>query len=290
MGNSKLAGDQLLFTPLIPLSGGLSYMILVRDKKVGRVRIPSVTVENPPSLIAIYPSQDTLPENLLKLYFQFSVPMREGESLRHISLLNGKDQLVPDVFLDLRQELWNQDRTTLTLWLDPGRIKRELIPNQQMGNPLVKGERYTIRISGQWKDIKGIPLADTVARSFVVGYRDSISPDPARWLLQLPSPGTTQPLVIETDESLDYFLLNETVEFMNHKNERIKGALTVTGNESKIHFIPDTPWVAGSYRLQVASYLEDRAGNNLNKVFDRDIIQKQTMEEKTIFEKKFQIR
>ena len=35
------------------------------------------------------------------------------------------------IFLELENELWNPEHTQLTLWLDPGRIKRDLIPNQR---------------------------------------------------------------------------------------------------------------------------------------------------------------
>ena len=77
-----------------------------------------------------------MPENLLKIYLRFSHPMREGQSDKYISLIkNGKDTL-PDVFLNLQPELWNEDRTVLTVWLDPGRIKRDLQPNLKLGNPL----------------------------------------------------------------------------------------------------------------------------------------------------------
>jgi hypothetical protein len=37
------------------------------------------------------------------------------------------------------------------------------------------------------------------------------------------------------------------------------------------YFIPEQNWSAGSYTLRILSKLEDLAGNNLNKVFDRDI-------------------
>ena len=83
--------------------------------------------------MAIYPTQDTVPENLLKIYLQFSKPMREGQALRHIELLKNNRDTLPGVFLDLQPELWNVDRTTLTVWLDPGRIKRDLQPNGPIG-------------------------------------------------------------------------------------------------------------------------------------------------------------
>ena len=61
----------------------------------------------------------------------FSQPMQEGVSAEHICLVKGEKDTLKNVFLDLQPELWNHDRTMLTLWLDPGRIKRDLQPNRQ---------------------------------------------------------------------------------------------------------------------------------------------------------------
>ena len=65
--------------------------------------------------------------------------MQEGQALENITVIkNGKDT-IPSIFLDLQPELWNKERTILTLWLDPGRIKRDLQPNKKLGLPLELG-------------------------------------------------------------------------------------------------------------------------------------------------------
>lgn len=289
LGETRFAEDQLLFTPLIPFSRGLSYEIIYRNKEISKVKIPAANIENAPSLVAIYPTQDTLPENLLKLYVQFSNPMREGESLKHISLLNNQNEPIPDVFLPLQPELWNKERTALTIWLDPGRIKRDLIPNQQMGNPLINGEEYTLQISSDWKDIQGLPLKQSYTKKFVVASRDSVSPDPEHWALDLPSAGSSKPLFIQTKEPLDYFLLYETIQISDEMGNRVPGSLNISDEETQVSFIPDKPWSPGRYRLKIASHLEDLAGNNLNKVFDRDITVKQITRDKRTYEKVFVI-
>ena len=286
LGETGFAKDQLLFTPLIPFSRGLAYEINYNGRQIGKIKIPSATGNIAPVLLSIYPTQDTLPENVLKLYLEFSRPMRENESLKHILLINQNDT-IQDVFLDLRPELWNEERTVLTIWLDPGRIKRDLIPNQQMGNPLKSGERYTILVSSNWKDVQGLPLTQAYKREFMVGPRDSISPDIERWTLNLPPAQTNQPLVINTHESLDFFLLQETIHIIDATGNKVSGTLKIGNEESQLTFTPNNEWLAGKYTLTIAPHLEDLAGNNLNKVFDRDITVKQTKTEKTKYERSF---
>ena len=158
LGEYRLTEGVILFTPLLHLSPGKEYEVLYNGKMIGQVQVPLPDKGNAPELIAIYPSADTLPENLLKFYVQFSSPMRESEALRHIHLINEKGDTLSDVFLDLQPELWNSEGTTLTLWLDPGRIKRELIPNQRLGNPLKKSNHYQLVVDSTWKDQQGLSL------------------------------------------------------------------------------------------------------------------------------------
>ncbi len=287
LGEYSKRTDSFIFTPVVPFTRGFNYEIFFRDKQIGKINIPQANSAYAPSLVAVYPAQDTLPENLLKLYFQFSGSMREGESQQHIVLLNDRNDTMENVFLNLQPELWNSERTVLTIWLDPGRIKRDLIPNQQMGNPLQRGKRYTLRVSANWKDIHGLPLTREFKKQFIVGARDSISPNIDNWLLELPLPKTKDPLVIRTREPLDFFLLQETIQIVSNNAQITEGHIEINNDEATVIFIPDLPWDVGKYTLQVDSHLEDLAGNNLNKLFDRDITVKHSNTEKAKYERSF---
>lgn len=290
LGDKKIVGDKLVFTPLIPLSPGMSYEIRLREKKVGRLEIPLSSQDDPPKVLRIYPTSDSLPENLLKFYIEFSHPMREGNSLRHISLLDGENDTVPNVFLELQPELWNNERTVLTIWLDPGRIKRDLIPNQQMGNPLQTGKKYTLSVSPDWSDARGRRLNRSTSKQFTVLGRDTISPSLDRWELVAPSSGTLLPLKVTMGESLDYFLVQETIHITDARGKSFPGSIKFSDREPVIHFTPSQTWVAGGYTLRVASKLEDLAGNNLNKMFDRDISINVSAPDKRFYEKSFRIK
>ena len=290
LGNYSVKEDVAFFQPLVPLSRGLSYEILYRDKLIGKVNVPLADVANAPRLVAAYPSTDTVPENLLKIYFQFSAPMREGEALKHIFLLDEHKDTLPGTFLDLQPELWNKERTVLTLWLDPGRIKRDLIPNEKMGNPLQKGSHYTLVVSQQWKDVQGLSLQNSFQRELFVRKRDDSLPEPQSWQLQLPISSTSNPLQINFQEPLDYFLLEETISIWDEKNMAVPGTMRIKDNEWSVEFIPSQPWKAGPYKLRVASYLEDLAGNNLVRPFDRDITKQEEKKETNFFEENFIIK
>lgn len=290
LGDITPEDDNILFRPVVPLTRGLVYEIFFRNTLIGKIKVPSANAAYAPVVVKVYPTADTLPENLLKMYIQFSRPMREGESQKFISMLDENNDTLAGIFLDLQPELWNKERTVLTVWLDPGRIKRDLIPNQQLGNPLQKGKQYTLKISGDWKDVQGLPLQQPYSKPFTVGIRDDHSPDPAKWKLHIPAAQTDQPVAIHFGEPLDHFLLMETIRIVDEKNDSIPGSIKIMHNENGIEFIATHKWKAGKYRLQTQSILEDLAGNNLNKLFDRDITVKKLNADKNLIERSFEVK
>jgi hypothetical protein len=269
LGNISEDGDAILFTPLIPLSPGLTYKIVQAGKLIGEIKVPLSNSKDAPKILAIYPQGDTLPENTLKLYLEFSNPMLTGNAIDHISLLDGKDTL-RDVFLNLQPELWDTTGRVLTLWLDPGRIKRGLVLNRERGNPLKKANKYRLVVSSKWKDSRGLNLQEH-SKEFVAGTWDSQQPDINKWQLNPPLSGTFKPLIVRVNEPLDHYLLQESITVLNAHGVPVKGTASVSNNDSIWEFTPTQPWLAGKHTLRVDARLEDLAGNNLNKVFDRDV-------------------
>jgi hypothetical protein len=289
LGEKSMEDDLLIFKPLVPLSRGLNYQVYFDNKLIGNINVPPANSSDAPRLLMVYPSLDTLPENLLKLYLRFSGPMQEGQSLKHVALVNHNGDTVHNVFLDLQPELWNKERTVLTLWLDPGRIKRDLIPNRELGNPLKKGERYTLKISNGWRDVQGLPLQQPYNKPFIVTGRDGVSPGVEHWQLLLPAAQTRKAFEIKFDEPLDYFLLQESIRIVDKNNKTVAGTIQVSDKERKLQFIPGNDWMVGNYSVQVDPVLEDIAGNNLARPFDRDLQLKHVNSHKTKFELSFQI-
>ena len=290
LGDWKISDDSIVFKPLIPLTRGLKYVISYRNKYIGEIIIPLPDPSSAPVITGIYPSVDTVPENLLKIYVEFSKPMAEGNSMDNFKLIrNGKDTL-HQVFLDLQTELWNNDQTRLTIWLDPGRIKRDLQPNVSLGAPLSKGNKYELVVGQTLSDAEGIALGKVYRKDFIVATRDSAIPKPESWIIHTPMQGTTDALRVELNEPLDYVLLNNAIRIVDSKENLLEGKIQTTDKETVLVFHSASKWKAGNYFLEIESRLEDLAGNNLNHPFDRDITVKEVKAPQAIFKRVFVIK
>jgi hypothetical protein len=288
LGEYILTDDAMIFRPLIAFTRGLKYKVSLANELLSEIEIPSDDSADSPAVISIYPTGNVLPQNLLKIYIGFSKPMQEGQALKNIAVLKNRRDTIPSIFLDL--ELWNKERTMLTLWLDPGRIKRDLQPNMNMGSPLEQGAAYQIEIRQDWQDAEGISLATAYRKDFVVGLRDSLSPDPGLWTIYSPKAGSNQPLKIDLHEPLDYVLLKNTVRIVDNTGNSIHGVIETQEEETILHFTPSVAWNPGDYSVEIESRLEDLAGNNLDRLFDKDLSRQNTGRKKEAFKKSFHIR
>ena len=155
----------------------------------------------------MYPSADIVPENQLRLYVHFSAPMGRRGGLDYIRLLDAAGQEVKGAFLPLDAEFWNGDRTRFTVFFDPGRVKRGVKPNEDLGRSLTAGQRYTLVVSRDWPDTQGLPLKEEFRRTFSAGPADTRPLDPKTWRVQPPAGGTRDPLTVAFPEPLDHGLL-----------------------------------------------------------------------------------
>lgn len=268
LGQYALVDDNIVFQPLIPFTRGLRYEVVYHHDRVTEIIIAEPA--DRPEILSFYPSIDTLPLNLLKIYIQFSRPMREGTSLAHLTVLEDKDT-AKGIFLDLQPELWNAEGTLLTLWLDPGRIKRDLQPNKLLGNPLRQGKHYALQVSKDWTDTRGAYLPRDYTKEFVVTERDSLSPDPHTWKIETTKVGSNLACVIDFPEALDFSLLHHAIHIINEKGFVLEGTIDLLNKERTWKFLPAEPWTTGKYSVQVETRLEDVAGNNLNRTFEKDL-------------------
>lgn len=287
IGDYLFQDDKIIFKPIIAFTRGLKYQVYVRNELIEEIEIQAVHSTIAPKIVAVYPALDTLPENLLKFYIAFSKPMQEGNALSNIHLIKDGHDTLSSVFLDM--ELWNNERTILTLWLDPGRIKRDLQPNKLLGPPLKKGSYYQLLIGKHWQDGEGILLKQDFIKKFFTGPHDSISPDEQAWNIDAPKAKTKEYLKISFNESLDHVLAENTISVSDANDNEVKGKLKVNDQGTILHFFPDMEWKQGIYILQIESRLEDLSGNNLDRLFDTDLTQKQ-QSSKDIHKRQFEIR
>ena len=286
IGDYSFKEGDVIFQPVLAFTRGLTYHVYVRDKLIDELRIQAGNTIAP-QIIAVYPAIDTVPENLLKFYISFSKPMQEGDVFKHVHLIKDGHDTLTAVFLE--QELWNNESTILTVWLDPGRIKKDLQPNRSLGPPLKTGSWYQFVIDKDWQDGEGVLLKENFIKKFVAGFHDGISPDEKLWTLSSPTTGTKEQLKINFHESLDKVLAENTMSIADENGNEVKGKFSVDSNGTIASFTPDNEWKRGAYLLNIESRLEDLAGNNLDRLFDTDLTKEQKGTTK-IHTRRFEIR
>ena len=290
LGDYSVDGEYVRFTPLIPLTPELDYNIYEGSTLISAVTIPLPLDSEIPIVENIFPSSDSVPENMLKMYFVFSKPMQEVRSLDYIKVYDNKNDSLVDVFLDLQPELWNKKHTRLTLWLDPGRIKTDLIPNKERGLPIIEGKDYRLEIAAEWKDYTGVPLGVPYQKTFHVETRDTQSPDIRSWGILPPKAGSLEVLRIQFQEVMDAVLSKEVIKIYNKEGQEIAGVFLLEDNEKELSFKPENTWKSGGYYILVDAKLEDLAGNNLNRLFDTDLTVKTTLNQEPIQRIDFSIK
>jgi len=279
-GQYAIDGDVLRFHPQFPLARGVEYRAEFRPGalpggKPGQFTIVAqhrVAKPSPTSTIVttIYPTADVLPENLLKFYIYFSAPMSRGDIYDHIKLREDSGREIELPFLQIDEELWDAEMKRLTLFIDPGRIKRGVLPLEEVGPALEAGKKYELTIHEAWKDAAGNPLKAKFQKRFAVGEPNRDALDSDRWKITAPRSTTAEPLTVGFGESIDHALALRLIEVVR-EGGAIRGKKTMSQNERVWQLTPNEPWKAGTYHLTVQTTIEDLAGNNIGKPFEVDL-------------------
>ncbi|MBV8294593.1 MAG: hypothetical protein JOY55_22805 [Mycobacterium sp.] len=159
----------------------------------------------------------------------------------------------------------------LTILLDPGRLKRGVGPNRELGPPLKAGQVYTLAIGAGMIDLSGSRLPETVYKRFraIDAVREPIAVE--QWQIVPPVTNSRQPLVLMFPRPLDWALLSHTITIASTSEQSIDGRIVIDQRERRWSFTPTSPWVAGFYHVLVASSLEDVCGNSVVAAFDRPL-------------------
>jgi hypothetical protein len=291
LGTCQVVGDELHFTPRFPLAKGATIeaffssdgnltSVLESTRLVGfaynltteSFHIPKPATLEDPRIVAVYPSANTLPENQLKFYIHFSAPMSRGQAYECVHLFETGGKEVDKPFLELGEELWDPSGTRFTLFIDPGRIKRELQPRQLFGPALMEGKSYTLVVEAKWRDADGNPLKDSFRKNFKVGPTDEQQPDVKTWTIQPPPAGSKEAVVVSSPEPLDRGLLERVLSITDGGSKPVAGKVEIADLERRWQFTPEQPWQAGEYQLVAETILEDLAGNNLSRPFEVDLL------------------
>ncbi len=296
VGAYRVLGRVLRFEPKFSLQPGVSYRAVFYPANLpGRSPITSGPVtailqkqvtgpSHATSVLKIYPTAEVVPENLLKFYVYFSAPMSRGRIYDHITLRDEFGKTIDLPFLEIDEELWDPEMKRVTLFIDPGRIKRGVTPLEEVGPALEEGKGYTLVLGRGLRDGKGNPLKEEFEKRFTVGPADRTPLDPALWRIDPPRSETSDALRVEFREPLDHALALRMFHVTSASGQIVDGHAALFDNERHWSFAPTRRWSRGTYHLVVQTTIEDLAGNNIGKAFDVDLfdgIQK-TLKSETI--------
>jgi hypothetical protein len=304
LGTYSVGGKTIKFVPQFPFDREVTYNATFRPAILpngteGQSAQPirsshqiSVAPMEATTVVAqVYPTADDLPENLLKFYIHFSAPMSGGRIYDHIQMLDAAGKPVELPFLEIDEELWNPQMDRLTLFLDPGRIKRGVRPLEEVGPALRAGNSYTLVIDSSWKDASGNALKSSFEKRFRVSPVDRETIDYNKWQITSPRSGTSQPLVIHFEKPLDHALALRMIRILDSSREAVRGTPETRSNERELAFAPSLVWKNGPYFLSIETTIEDLAGNNIGKPYEVDLFDRvaKRSESQTV-ERSFQIQ
>lgn len=250
-------GDAFYFVPRFPFVDGTSYTVRVGGAVVATLTRPWPVLDATTEVLGIYPTAAEVPRNLLRCYVRFSAPVGMGYAGDHLRLVSADGEVIEGALLPADHELWDANRTRLTVLLDPGRIKRGL------GRPtLVPGTSFRLVVAKEFRDAQGTPLVSEASRSYQVVDDERRRVDPSMWKLFVSS----RELLVEFDRPMDHGLLSHCLQVTG-----VEGTAEIGPDERSWRLTPRKPWAPGEHHLVVSSILEDVAGNSVARVFDRDL-------------------
>ena len=279
-----VTADGLDIVPTFPLDPGRSYVVRLDPAKlpVPRSGAPVITTLTMPAAAAgaatvvshIYPSSAVWPENTLRFYLHFSGPMSSTSAVGHVRLVDAHGTEITDVLLDVDVDLWNTDYTRRTVLFDPGRVKRGIRPNRELGRALISGQRYAIVVSTTWKDAAGNPLGQEFRHTFTAGPAVEAALTPGTWSIGPTVAGTREPVVLQFPWSLDEGLLHRAVGVTAADGTVLDGVITISDHERRWTFTPTHVWAAAPHSLVVLTLLEDASGNRVGEPFEFEMFGK----------------
>jgi hypothetical protein len=280
LGTYSVVSGALRFTPAFAFDPGRTYKVHFDGARIP-IGAPSpvtltadvaraATAAGPSTVVAqVYPSGGIVPENLLRMYIEFSAPMGRRTGIEYLRLEDDRGKVVENPFLPLDYEFWSPDRRRFTVFFDPGRVKDGILPNREMGRALYAGRTYTLIISREWRDDQGLPLKEDYRHTMRVGPAQADALDATDWRIVSPPPGSREPVTVTFPYALDHGLLTRALG-VRHDGAQVEGDIRVESGETRWVFTPRAPWRPGRYDLLALSILEDAAGNQIGRAFEVD--------------------
>jgi len=270
LGKVIIAQEKLQFIPLIPFGWGQKYTLVYNNI----IEYFTLTIPEHYEFLKVtnvYPSSERIPSNILKWYIKFSKPINTTLIYKYIHFIQASGDTLSRAILPLENALISDNNTLLTVWIEPGRQKRGLGPNEQLGSVFSTNQNYQLRISRELKDQQGVSMLQYFRHRFLIKEADRIQPNINNWNIRIPNINTISSLLIECNESLDYGSSLNNIQIVDKDHKEILGQWQLTDEEKTISFTPSKIWKKGNYYILFNPNIEDLSGNNLYRLFDNEV-------------------
>jgi len=276
-GSLKREGECLLFRPRHRPAAGMVLLASFDGKDLGlagaqgtgRLELREVVAGAEPKsrVLAVHPSGEEIPENLLRIYVTFSAPMSLKDIEKYVHLRDESGNEIPTAFVDIPGGLWDPGHRRLTLFLHPGRVKSGIAVGEEMGKVLQEGQVVTLEIDRKARDAEGAPLLEAARQSWRVGKAQGEALGASQFRLKVGKEERGQ-LEIGVLVALDHALALTSFE-VRKQGQEIAGKFELEAGEKMLLFVPEKPWQRGeTYTLAISAKLEDVAGNRLGRAFE----------------------
>lgn len=261
----------VVFEPAFDFAEGQTYTVETKTGGRHEFTIQPAKRESSAEVVSIYPSGDEIPENTLRFYIHFPVPVKPQVSSHYVELRDASGFVDDAAFMHFRQELWSEDRRRLTLLLDPGRIKRGVAQNLALGPALKAGNQYAIVVKSGWPVADGTRSLPRAEKRFRVSEPLNTLPDISTWHAEVPRIFTRDRLVLQLDRPFDFELVRRAIRVLDAAGTLVSGEVLTGNGEQLWQFQPHNVWTTKDIQVLVDTRLEDVAGNNFNELLDRPL-------------------
>ena len=204
------------FTPVFPLDPGRQYHVRFDPARLpgppalgaadrGTVGQPAPDAAPSTVVTRVYPTGDVVPENLLRMYIEFSAPMGRPSGIEYMKLLDDSGKEIPGAFLPLDYEFWSPGPYAVHRVLRSRAASRTAFcRTSRWAARSNAGRSVTLVISREWRDEHGLPLKEEFRRVLRVGPAGRQPLDTARGAFSRPPPAARDGVVVTFPEPLDH--------------------------------------------------------------------------------------
>ncbi|SNS92902.1 hypothetical protein SAMN05421640_1665 [Ekhidna lutea] len=280
LGAYGIETNHLSFTPKFLPDPNIKYLVTFSYPKLaellsGQIEETSIysdvaSFEPPeatqPEVISFIPKLHDVPANLLRFYVYFSAPMSLQNPYDFITIEDKNGKALVDPFVIVPEGLWNIDHTRLTLLLHPGRVKQGVGPNMTLGDVLLAGNSYTLKIDPAWKGSSGEPLKEAFTQTINATNPLRGAMNINNWALKAKVNNGIGILTVVTDHPLDQPLAQRMLFLRNMEGQILPVQINFE-NPEQLQIL----WRhQGSQELEllIDPRLEDVCGNTPHYAFD----------------------